>query len=91
MDLELRSLVSLDSLQVFLHALSQRLRSHRDFEAVQTYLNVFLRMHGDVMVANVTLRAELQKLLGIQKRESGRVLELIAASLGTLAFVRDTL
>ncbi|ETW85975.1 hypothetical protein HETIRDRAFT_60335 [Heterobasidion irregulare TC 32-1] len=90
-DLELRSLVSLDSLQAFLHALSQRLRSHRDFEAVQTYLNVFLRMHGDVMVANVTLRAELQKLLGIQKRESGRVLELIAASLGTLAFVRDTL
>ena len=84
-------MVALESLRVFINALTRRLLSHRDFEAVQTYLNVFLRMHGDVMVANVTLRAELQKLLGIQKRESGRVLELIAASLGTLAFVRDTL
>ncbi|THH13858.1 hypothetical protein EW146_g6403 [Bondarzewia mesenterica] len=90
-DLELRSLVTLDALQLFLHALTQRLRSHRDFEAVQTYLNVFLRMHGDVLIANVEVRRDLETLLEIQKRESDRVLELIASSLGTLAFVRDTL
>ncbi|KAI0320117.1 Utp21-domain-containing protein [Amylostereum chailletii] len=90
-DLELRSLVTLDMMQLFLNALTQRLQSHRDFEAVQTYLNVFLRMHGDVLVENPEVRGDLEKLLRLQKRESGRVLELIASSLGTLAFVRDML
>lgn len=90
-DLELRSLVTLDVLHSFIHALTQRLRSHRDFEAVQTYLNVFTRMHGDVLIENAELRGELEMLLKVQKKESERVLELIASSLGTLAFVRDTL
>ncbi|KAI0062315.1 Utp21-domain-containing protein [Artomyces pyxidatus] len=90
-DLELRSLVTLDALRLFVHALTQRLKSRRDFEAVQTYLNVFLRMHGDVLVENVEVRADLGELLTLQRRESDRVLDLIASSLGTLAFVRDTL
>ena len=36
-DLELRSLVTLDDQRLFLTALIQRLRSHRDFEAVQAF------------------------------------------------------
>ncbi|KAI0054018.1 Utp21-domain-containing protein [Auriscalpium vulgare] len=90
-DLELRMLVTLDALRLFLHALTQRLHSRRDFEAVQTYLNVFLRMHGSELVSNSEMRDDLEALLALQKRESDRVLELIASSLGTLAFVRDTL
>ena len=57
---------------------------------VQTFENVFLRVHGDVLVANVELRGALERLAEVQKRESGRVIELLASSLGTLAFVRDT-
>lgn len=90
-DLELRSLVTLDSLQLFIHALTRRLLSHRDFEAVQTLQNVFLRMHADVIIANPELQDNLDILMEVQKRESERVLELIASSLGTLGFVRDTL
>ncbi|KAH7929755.1 Utp21-domain-containing protein [Leucogyrophana mollusca] len=90
-DLELRSLVSIDNLRQFLHALRRRLLSHRDFEAVQTLLNVFLRMHADVMIENVELREELEGLLEVQRKESERVLELLASSLGTLGFVRDPL
>lgn len=91
LDLELRSLVALDSVQLFLRAMTQRLRSRRDFEAVETMLAVFLRMHGDILIANAEVRDDLQLLLDAQRRESDRIMELIASSLGTLGFIRDTL
>ncbi|KAJ7741593.1 Utp21 specific WD40 associated putative domain-containing protein [Mycena maculata] len=90
-DLELRSLVMLDSLRTFVVALTRRLESHRDFEAVQTFQNVFLRMHAEVIIENPELQAELETLMQVQRKESERVLELIASSLGTLGFVRETL
>lgn len=90
-DLELRSLVTLDSLRLFMTALVQRLRSHRDFEAVQTFQNVFLRIHGDVLIQNTELKQDLEILQKVQKVESERVLELLASSIGTLGFVRNTL
>jgi U3 small nucleolar RNA-associated protein 21 len=90
-DLELRSLVTLESLQIFINALKRRLLSHRDFEAVQALQNVFMRMHGDVLVANRELQNDLVELMGVQHMQSQKVLELIASSLGTLGFVRDTL
>ncbi|KAJ7510043.1 Utp21 specific WD40 associated putative domain-containing protein [Mycena galericulata] len=90
-DLELRSLVMLDSLRTFVIALTRRLESHRDFEAVQTLQNVFLRMHAEVIVENPELQTDLYTLMRVQRKESERVLELIASSLGTLGFVRETL
>jgi U3 small nucleolar RNA-associated protein 21 len=89
LDLELRSLVTLDQLRTFLDALIGRLRSRRDFEAVQTLQNVFLRMHGETIIANEELRSSLELLGQIQRSESDKVLELLSASLGTLGFVRD--
>ena len=71
-DVELHSLLTLPAFRRFLHCLSQRLRSRRDFEAVQTYLNVFLRMHGDELIE---LRADLEKLLELQKQETNHVLD----------------
>lgn len=91
LDLELRSLVTLANLSLFMNALRQRLLSHRDFEAVQAMQNVFLKMHGDVLIANPEMRRDLERLSAVQEKESERVLELIASSLGTLGFVRDTL
>ncbi|TFK42298.1 Utp21-domain-containing protein [Crucibulum laeve] len=91
LDLEIRSLAELDSLRMFINALIGRLLSHRDFEAVQAFQNVFLRMHGDVLIANSEVRSDLERLAEVQRKESQRVLELVASSLGTLSFVRDTL
>ncbi|KIK30971.1 hypothetical protein PISMIDRAFT_127201 [Pisolithus microcarpus 441] len=90
-DVELRSLVTLDHHRQFLRALKQRLLSHRDFEGIQTLQNVFLRLHGDILVENVELQLELKELLELQKKESARILELLSSSLGTLAFVRETM
>jgi len=90
-DLEIRSLATVEELSLFLRALSQRLKSRRDFEAIQTYLNVFLRVHGEVLVSNPGLRSDLEAFLSLQRQESSRLLDSIASCLGTLAFVRDTL
>ncbi|KAF7440643.1 hypothetical protein PC9H_000990 [Pleurotus ostreatus] len=90
-DLELRSLVTIPAIRVFLNALRQRLLSHRDFEATQTFLSVFLQIHSDVLIANSELHGELEKLKEIQQKESGRVLELISSCLGTLSFLRDNM
>lgn len=81
----------LESLKIFVVALTQRLKSRRDFEAVQTFQNVFLRMHAEVIVENPELQAGLETLMQVQRKESERVLELLASSLGTLSFVRETL
>ena len=91
MDLEIRSLVTIETLRSFMIALIQRLRSRRDFEAVQTYQNVFLRAHSGVLVANPELLETLERLLNVQKAESGRVLDLVTSSLGTLDFMREVL
>ncbi|TCD62177.1 hypothetical protein EIP91_007261 [Steccherinum ochraceum] len=69
-DLEIRSLVTLDAHRLFLTALIQRLRSHRDFEAVQTFQSVFLRIHGDVLVANEELKGDMGRLREVQAAES---------------------
>lgn len=90
-DIELRSLVTFDHLRQFIHALERRSKSHKDFEAVQTLQSVFLRMHGDMLLDNEELLSELEKLLETQEKESERILELLASSLGTLGFVRDTI
>lgn len=89
-DLELRSLTTLPELNSFLHALSARLSSHKDFEAVQTFLAYFLRIHGDVLVQNVELRDEMLAIQEKQKKEAGRLIDLTHYALGTLAFLRST-
>ena len=91
MDLEIRSLVTIENLKLFMVAVIQRLRSRRDFEAVQTYQNIFLRIYGEVLVANPELLETMERLLSVQKMESERVLDLVTSSLGTLDFVREVL
>jgi len=87
-DLEIRSLLSLEHLESFLRALIGRLRSNRDFEAIQAFIAVCLSVHGDIMVANKELQETLETLLVEQEQESKRLMELISYSLGTLSFVR---
>ena len=74
-----------------MHVLASRLRARRDFEAVQALIAVFARAHGEVLVTEDELRQGLQVLLAAQIEESRRVRDLVDASLGMLAFVRDTI
>ncbi|BGP08590.1 rRNA-processing protein utp21 [Rhodotorula toruloides] len=87
-DLEIRSLSSIPHLEAFLHALLARLRSHRDFEACQTFLAVFLRIHGDILIANPETKGPLEAIAEQQKKEAERLIDLTHYNLGTLAFLR---
>lgn len=52
LDAEIRSLVSMEDLQLFIEVMTLRLRSHLDFEAVQAMLKAFVQVHADVLIAN---------------------------------------
>ncbi|KAF9265570.1 Utp21-domain-containing protein [Marasmius fiardii PR-910] len=91
LDLEIRSLGTLEHMRAFINALGQRLLSHQDFEAVQAFQNVFLKMYADEIIVNPEIHGDLERLKDVQKRESRRVLALVASSLGALGFVRDTM
>jgi U3 small nucleolar RNA-associated protein 21 len=90
LDMELRSMVTLDHHSLFINALIRRLHSHRDFEAVQAMQNVFLKVHSDILIVNAEIREDLERLAEVHQKESQRVLELLASSLGTLGFVRSS-
>ena len=88
LDLEIRSLISLEHLESFLAALIGRLRSHRDFEAVQAVMSVFLTVHGDVLISNTELTSKMEELREAQRKEAGRLSELVGYAMGTLGFLR---
>jgi U3 small nucleolar RNA-associated protein 21 len=83
-------LVTVDHHSVFINALIRRLHTRRDFEAIQTMQNVFLKVHSDFLTANAEMREGLERLGEAHRKESQRVLELLASSLGTLGFVRSS-
>jgi U3 small nucleolar RNA-associated protein 21 len=75
---------------LFVQALTARLRSKRDFEAVQALLSVFLTVHADILIANIELRDGLAELREEQKKEGKRLAELVGFAMGTLGFLRNT-
>jgi U3 small nucleolar RNA-associated protein 21 len=89
LDLEIRSLSSLEHLSLFLTALIGRLRSHRDFEAVQAIMSVFLTVHGDLLISNEELAGQMEDLREAQGKEGKRLSELVGYAMGTLGFLRS--
>ncbi|KAI5899586.1 Utp21-domain-containing protein [Schizophyllum commune H4-8] len=91
LDAELRSMTAPAHQARLLRALTQRLRARRDFEAVQAVMGVVLKIWGESLVGSATPADALAELREVQAKESERVLGLVAASLGTLGFIRETL
>lgn len=50
LDVEIRSLATERELILFIEALTARIKSRRDFEAVQAVMNVFLSAHSEVLI-----------------------------------------
>jgi len=51
--------------------------SHRNFEAVQTMQNLFLKVYGDILIVHAEMREDLERLALAQQKESQRVFELL--------------
>lgn len=104
-DLEIRSLdprtrSAGNELADFVYALTERLRTKRDFELVNAWMSVFLRVHSDAVRAGVGEEEEdgddqaLQDALAEwkveQQREGERLSELVGYCRGVVGFLRST-
>ncbi|WWC70746.1 uncharacterized protein I206_104697 [Kwoniella pini CBS 10737] len=91
LDLEIRSLSSLEHLLAFLNSLINRLKSNKDYEAVQTILSIFLSVHNDLLIQNPEeFKIKLIELKEQQNKHTKRIRELVGYNLGTLGFLRGT-
>lgn len=76
-------------LQTFIVALTARLKERRDYELVQAWMSVFLRLHGDVLVGDEQLVGLLRGWQEEAKRERDRVGGLVRYSVGVVGWVRS--
>lgn len=76
-------------LRTFIEALSARLNERRDYELVQAWMSVFLRLHGDTLVKDQGLIDELRNWQKESNRERERVGGLVGYSVGVVGWVRS--
>lgn len=76
-------------LRTFIEALTARLRQRRDYELVQAWMSVFLKLHGDVVVQDEELVGLLRKWQEEAKGERERVGGLVGYSVGVVGWVRS--
>ncbi|TAQ87332.1 hypothetical protein B7494_g4371 [Chlorociboria aeruginascens] len=74
-DLEIRSLSPVE-LPHFIRALTARLKQKRDYELVQAWMTVFLRLHGEEVVRDSELRECVKEWREMQEEEGKRLGDL---------------
>jgi len=77
-------------MKTFVYALTDRLQSRRDFELVMTWMNVFLKCHGDFVTRDEEdgIREALQEWRGALKVEQSRLTGRVGFCLGVAEFLR---
>lgn len=69
-------------LVVFLNALIARLKQKRDYELIETWVTVFLRCHGDVLIESSEVRNALERWREESIRSSERVDDMVGMCRG---------
>ena len=87
-DLEIRSL-SLTEMPPFVRALTALLQRRRHFELVNTWMNVFLRVHGDFVSEVSELEDAVVEWRDIMEREEDRLSELVGYTKGVVEYLRS--
>ncbi|KAI1007078.1 hypothetical protein K3495_g1141 [Podosphaera aphanis] len=88
-DLEIRSLTPNEELVPFVNALTQRLRQKRDYELIQAWMSVFLRLHADSISHEPELVEALKLWRLEQVRENERIGGLLGYCSGVTGFLRS--
>ncbi|CAK7241069.1 MAG: rRNA-processing protein utp21 [Sporothrix thermara] len=97
-DLELRSLAADEGeLALFVRAMTSRLRARRDYELVQAWMTVFLRLHGSTAVEAGAdengglddFAAALAEWRVVQEQERSRLDALVGYCGGVVGFLRN--
>ncbi len=87
-DIEIRSL-NPEELSPFVLALTSQLRTKRDYELVQAWMAVFLRIHGDAVPRDAGLRQALVEWREWQGKEGKRLADLVGFCGGVVGFLRS--
>lgn len=89
-DLSIRTLSPLE-LAPFVRALTSQLHRRKDYELVNTWMSVFLRLHGESVVeAEVQgLREEVRRWTGAVRMEEERLGEMVGYCRGVAEFLRS--
>ncbi|KAK9243212.1 Utp21 specific WD40 associated putative domain-containing protein [Lipomyces tetrasporus] len=92
-DLEFRSLdaLEIDQFAHFVSALTDHMEKRRDYELVQAWISMFLKIHGDVIVANrevTDLNDALTRWQEVEQKEKKRLDELVGYCNGVVNFLR---
>lgn len=94
-DLELRSLSigdgSDDSNELlhFILALTARLKARKDYELIQAWMTVFLRLHFDLVMEHESLLGALSDWKAYQEKECTRLDGLVGYCSGVVSFLRS--
>lgn len=93
LDVQMRTLPVNENLSThhqFVSAILFMLRTRKNFEMAQAWLNVFLTIHGDLIIANPLsdIHATLKETLAVQNQEFGRLSEQIHYGLCMIDFAR---
>jgi U3 small nucleolar RNA-associated protein 21 len=76
-------------LRTFIRVLTSRLKERKDYELVQAWMSVFLRLHGDVIARDDDLITDLRAWQEEAKRERERVGGLVGYSVGVVGWLRS--
>jgi U3 small nucleolar RNA-associated protein 21 len=91
-DLEIRSLNPIagsNELVAFVDSLTSRLAQKRDYELVQAWMNVFLRLHSDAISHDAELIKSLMMWKEEQQMEARKLGDLIGYCSGLIGFLRS--
>jgi len=91
-DLEIRSLSlanNMKEVMLFLEFLQNQLVSNRNFELVQSFLNVFLKIHGSLISENEEITSKFEELIEKQKEAWQRLQDNLHHTLCLIDFCRN--
>jgi U3 small nucleolar RNA-associated protein 21 len=78
-----------DELVNFVAALTSRLKQKRDYELVQAWMTVFLRLHMDAVSHDDRLVEALREWRQCQENEGARLGDLVGFCSGVVGFLRS--
>ncbi|KAL8243556.1 hypothetical protein R6Q59_009814 [Mikania micrantha] len=88
-DLEIRSL-TITEMTPFIRSLTTRLKQRRDFELVNTWMSVFLKLHSEFVTEVDDIREAVLEFKDVMSQEEARLSRLVGWNRGVVEFLRSS-
>lgn len=88
-DLDIRSL-TMQEMPTFVQALTAHLQQRRDFELVNTWMAVFLKLHSEFVGGVEDVRRAVSEFQKVMSREEARLSQSVGWARGVIEFLRSS-